>query len=688
MEAANNQGNTPLPSAAPVSGDGEAGPLKLQFEVTLPRELGGELKAWRRLFERFTDVMERWLESSLAHPGLPAPPVMPLLPAVVRTPPPPAPLSPAPAARTVETPLPTVETPLPLLLPPSPPAIPAARRGEARSESERNGGPRVAVPEFILPDDMPPLLVEDSRPLQAAMPTQDAPAERAAARQLSEVRPLPSESESVEKEATEDSAAAEEVLTQLRQGERHRLAGQKESALDCYQKALALDAACMQAYLGRASIYIQQGRLNEALLDCNSALRQQPDRAVLYVLRGLVYERLGKLKRALDEAEDAVRFDPRLPSAYMLRGNVRFKKGMTGEALADVRQAIRLRPGDAKFHAELARLLAHTGQYEQAARIYAKVLELAPNFHEARFSRGAALRLAGETAEAQAELTEYLRRRPRSADAHYQRGLCRLAQCNYAQAMTDFDKAIALNPDDEAVRQAKEKTLEQWEGTAKQGRSQSGSAATVALTATAADKPAAEPTHSTPVLSKPLPPKTSRAKTKPRRSRPPRWSDDANPNRWSRPIKWAGSLVLVAVLGYLFVPMVWAYVKLRSIPQEDNIPVAEAKVTAAELFEHFQTNAQSAQSEFGQKFIEVQGIVEEVKQARSGENDTVQIVLVGNRFGGLIVCTLAPTKSLNQGVRLSRVDRFGAVKLIGKCAGQADKAVNLDEVRLIEVRTR
>jgi Tfp pilus assembly protein PilF len=37
-------------------------------------------------------------------------------------------------------------------------------------------------------------------------------------------------------------------------------AGQKDQALACYQEALALDPDGTQAYLGRASIYIEQGR--------------------------------------------------------------------------------------------------------------------------------------------------------------------------------------------------------------------------------------------------------------------------------------------------------------------------------------------------------------------------------------------------------------------------------------------
>jgi tetratricopeptide (TPR) repeat protein len=670
MEAANNQGNPSLPSAVPASGaSDEDAASKLHFEVTLPPELGGELKAWRKAFERYTDVMERWLANGLPHPGFPPMPwtMAPPQPDPLPPPPPPAPSPPVVAV----APPAVLEQP-PLLAPQTAPPAPA-------------------VPQPTYPDHTQPLLVEEPYPLLAQTPAQEESSGKDAAATLAEAGSADTVLEAPQPAAAGDADAIEQAMVLAQQGERHRLAGDKGKALTCYEQALALDPNCSQVFLGRASILIEQGRLSEALLDCNSALEREPQRAVLYVLRGMVHARLGNLKRALEEAEDAIRFDPQLPSGYMLRGIARFKKGRLEEALSDVRAAIRLRPNDPKFHAELARMLMHAGEYEEAASIYAEMLELAPNYHEARLHRGAALREAGDAAEAEAELNVYLRHRPKSAAAYYQRGLSRLAQRNYALAMTDFDKAIGLNPNDKTAYEAKEKTLQQWEGTARQGRSGSSTtqatASTVALTAT--DTPAAVPAWSPPAAPMLAPAKASPPKTKPSPPRPRRWRDDDDePPRWLRPAKWACSLVLVAMLGYFFVPMVWAYVKIRSIPQEDNIPVAEAKVTAAELWERYLTQAEAARNQLGDRYIEVQGIVEEVKQARLGEKDVVQIVLMGDRYGGQIVCTLVPTKSLNQGVRLSRVDRQGFVKVIGKCTGKADKSVNLDEVRLIEVRTR
>jgi tetratricopeptide (TPR) repeat protein len=661
MEASNNQGNHRMPSAAPTSGDSaeSVAPLKLHLELTLPQELGQELKAWRKTFERFADVMERWLENSLAHPGMPAPPPMPWAVAPVA---PPQQLVPSPPSLLEKAPPPTQETlPTPNVAKPSQP---------------------------ILPDEMPIFVVEERRPQPTTTQTQPAESDKIAPPQTIEVRPAPQPIETNDTADANDSASIEEAAVHVQRGERHRAAGQKDQALACYQEALSLDPDCTQAYLSRASIYIEQGRLNEALVDCNSALQREPERAVLYVLRGLVYTRLGNVKRALEEANDAIRFDPQLPSAYMLRGTARFKNGMLSEAVTDVKQAIRLRPNDAKFHAELGRLLAQMGQHEQAARTYAKVLELSPNFHEARLQRGMALREAGEAAEAEAELTHYLRRCPGTAAAHYQRGLCRLAQRNYAQAMTDFDKAIALKPDDEAARAAKTTTLEQWEGTARQGRSgeMRATAATVALAATASEKPvAAAASRPSSAPTQPIPPKSApytpyRPKPEPRpAARPQKKRNDDEPAQWVRPAKWVCTVALVGLLGFGGFRLLANFMHNPHKPEDG--PPATATLHADELMQRYKSNPASAQAELSDHYIEVNGPVD-----RTFEDKNPPVLVLGvTRTNATVNCTLKANPNLHQQMMLSRIEGDCQATIIGLCAGLQGNAITLSECRIVMV---
>lgn len=674
MEAANEQGETSLPSAVSTSeaDGGAAPPLKLQFEVALPQELGGELRAWRKTFERFTDVLERYLESSLTRPSLPAPP-MPWTAPPLR-----------PTEQSASRPPVRVES-----LPPPEETIPFPALRDRPSAS--------------LPAEEMPVLVEEASSFQRTTQAPPASTKTVDPVQTAEVCSAEETAESNEPATAQESAERHRAAALVQRGEGYRAAGRKDKALACYQEALTLDVDCIPAYFGRASIYIDQGRFNEALFDCNWALQREPERAVFYVLRGLAYVKLGNSKRALEEADEALRFDPLLHSAYVLRGSTRFKTGMGQEALADLKEAIRLRPHDVKVHQELGRVLTHLGKHLLAARAYAKVLELSPNAHEARYLRGVALRQGGEAADAEEEFAEFLRHCPQTAPAHYERGLCRLQQRHYAEALADFDAVLALKPDDEAARKGRELALNK-------GKPPKVNAATDATVESCAEKgetasapvPAAARSEPAPTqagqedrareqrlakekLEREKAAQRARAAQRPARKKTRFDSDDEEHSPWVRRIALAAA---VLVMGYFFVPMVWSFVSGYSLSRKEDIPAAEAKVSAAELWNRFRSDAASAQSEFGQKLLEVQGIVQEVKQAPSAQKDAVQILLVGDWNGGRIACTLAPTKSASQGVLLSRVDKFGSVKLVGKCTGQSDKTVNLEEVRLIEVRTR
>lgn len=635
MEASNNPGKSALPSANPASGVcGEpAVPLKLQFEVTLPQELDRELKAWRKSFERFTDIMERWLENSLAHPGIAPPPGM---------------------TWTVA---------------PTPPAEPL---------------PPPINPQPILPNDIGPILVEETRSIPDAATRQDARLEKPVDPQPTEVRATPPLQESIAAPAA-DSDFAEQAALHAQRGERHRATGDKGKALACYRQALDLDPNCTQAYLGRASVYIEQGRYNEALLACDAALEREPERAVLYVLRGLAHSRQGDLKRAVDEAEFALRFDPHLPSAYVLRGTARFKKGMMSQALEDVKTAIRLRPTDAKFHAELARMLARTGQHDQAARSYAKVLELAPNLHEAHLQRGVAMRQCGNTVAAESELTQYLRHCPGNAVAHYQRGLCRVSQRNYSQAISDFDKALALKPDDWAAKEAKEKALQQWEGTARPTRAGSlmGTAATLTRTETQRNTPATVPTKPMPMPPKPAPAKSTPAKTKPAPSQPSyrahSWQDDDEPSRWAQPAKWSCIVALVCLLGFGSFRLLANVINNPYKP--DSIPATSATLSAEDLWKRFQSNPATAKAELSEHFIEVTGMIE---RHFDGKTPPVVILSVAGS-NATVTCTLKANMTLHQQMLLSRIQGDSKATLVGMCAGTQNNTIALSECLLVKV---
>jgi hypothetical protein len=159
--------------------------------------------------------------------------------------------------------------------------------------------------------------------------------------------------------------------------------------------------------------------------------------------------------------------------------------------------------------------------------------------------------------------------------------------------------------------------------------------------------------------------------------------DDEGASPWIRRAAAAASVLVVI---YMIGPSVWSYATSTSYPQDDEEGVrAEAKVTAAQLCKRFRDDSASAQAEFGDRVIEVTGIVKDV---RKDATENTVIVLMDDTKEGRLDCKLAPTKSVSQGVQLSKVDKLGTVTLKGKCMSQDGKNMHLDDVRLIQVRAR
>ena len=101
--------------------------------------------------------------------------------------------------------------------------------------------------------------------------------------------------------------------------------------------ALALGLRC------RARGYLNAG-LEQALKDCDDAIRYRPGVPEAYASRGLVELRLGKNDAALGDFSQAVRLLPHAPWALYGRGLAEARKGQTAQSNADLAAAIAISP--------------------------------------------------------------------------------------------------------------------------------------------------------------------------------------------------------------------------------------------------------------------------------------------------------------------------------------------------------
>jgi len=170
---------------------------------------------------------------------------------------------------------------------------------------------------------------------------------------------------------------------------------------------------------------------------------------------------------AVGVLEAAVRAKPDQPEARNMLGLALATTGRATEAIGQYQAALRLRPEYAAARFNLANTLVKAGRLDDAVEQYRKALEVYPNDPQAKQRLALALRmrareLAGEDKweEAAARDRELVELTPEDAAAHNDYGIVLARLGKRADAVAEFDRALAIDPGNEAVKANREQALQ------------------------------------------------------------------------------------------------------------------------------------------------------------------------------------------------------------------------------------
>lgn len=221
-------------------------------------------------------------------------------------------------------------------------------------------------------------------------------------------------------------AAASKDTDALTEGNRLLRAGKFSDAITCFDKALALDPKCAEAYLGRARAkHLSpdgEHQMNErqAREDCCKAISLDPKSAEAHSLRGTCYDLVGDYEKALRDLDDAVQLDPQNANRYINRGNAYRDVDRSSQALKDYKYALRLDPNNIGAYVNRANIYNDLGQYDNALKDSNSAIELVK---------------AGSRLQPLLEPIIYTNR-----------GRAYLGQGQFDKAVTDFSKVISFDP--------------------------------------------------------------------------------------------------------------------------------------------------------------------------------------------------------------------------------------------------
>ena len=127
-----------------------------------------------------------------------------------------------------------------------------------------------------------------------------------------------------------------------------------------------------------------------------------------------VYGMQRKYEKALAQAQQAIESNPGRANTHFVLGSILYFTGKYEEALQTLKKAIRLDPkGPAYYHLAMGHAYRGLGQYKEAISAYKKAFEGKPNYWMPRVFLAATYNMAGQEEMARAEAAEVLRINPK-----------------------------------------------------------------------------------------------------------------------------------------------------------------------------------------------------------------------------------------------------------------------------------
>jgi tetratricopeptide (TPR) repeat protein len=169
---------------------------------------------------------------------------------------------------------------------------------------------------------------------------------------------------------------------------------------------------------------VQLGRMPEAIVPYEQALRIKPDDAEAHCNLAVALLAVGRVPEAIGHWEQTLRIKPDQDVALDNLGVALLRVGRVQEAVGRCEQALRIKPDDADAHYNLGLAMVRLGRVPEAIVHYEQALRIEPDFVEAHYNLGNALAQVGRVPEAIAQYEQALRIKPDFSEA--QNALARL----------------------------------------------------------------------------------------------------------------------------------------------------------------------------------------------------------------------------------------------------------------------
>ena len=228
--------------------------------------------------------------------------------------------------------------------------------------------------------------------------------------------------------------------------------GKFDNALEDLETVKGLDPLNGSAWQRHGEVLRELGRRPEAILSFTRAIELRGNTAFAYFQRALTYFGMAEDRLAIEDASAAIELDSKLVGAYLVRGHARvhlWKSAadyeMLGAAVRDYSRAIELDPTTYAAYVGRGRVLSDNYQEDAAIADFTRAIALNPNDPEAYLQRALAYNDSERYKQARADLKRVLKLDPKSYDAMHALGEAQRFLGKFQDAIAAYTRALALN---------------------------------------------------------------------------------------------------------------------------------------------------------------------------------------------------------------------------------------------------
>jgi predicted O-linked N-acetylglucosamine transferase (SPINDLY family) len=225
----------------------------------------------------------------------------------------------------------------------------------------------------------------------------------------------------------------------------HHQRGALAEAVTLYQELLAKNPRHAGAIHGLGAIASHQAQHERAIKLIGFAISIDPSNYTYHHNEGSAYQAVAQHERAIESYTRALQLNLKSPLTWYNRGVAYLESGAPIQAASDFNETVRLAPTHSLAFYNLGNCYRALTNPERALEAYDQVLELDPANLPARVNRAATLQDLRAFVPALEAYGEIIRRSP-DAETFCNRGACLQKMGRQAEAIEDFKRAIALQP--------------------------------------------------------------------------------------------------------------------------------------------------------------------------------------------------------------------------------------------------